>query len=307
VPQVGALSALSAHNPDVVDDAVFYPDSEKFKQRISSLINHFNLLFIETVQLARTYKPRSPEWDDTLAATSQREGDEFVANNCIDTLSMPPALYDKLLEESLSIENVHSSMAFRRRKTHHIQSREAFERYVQTFKYRTIMPMKSFEIALGLSKDNDGQGKSLYGKCLYPVDYLPKTQYPHDLNQTHDINQYIEVDRNLAIANIKRLIDDLRRYNNFEIALIPIKHPYERYVMLTPWFVKDETSVLTAIYTENSKDRNQLELASLLEITESSIVRSYRQQFLDIWGEISDQKEKVIGELEKLLEKAGDK
>jgi transcriptional regulator with XRE-family HTH domain len=303
VPQVGTLWALSTHNPDVVDAAFFYPDNEKYKLYTLSFSNHFNLLFTETVQLARTYKPRSPEWDDTLAATSQREGAEFVANDCLDTLSMPPALYDELLEKSLAIANARSSMAFRRRKTHHIQSREAFERHVQTFEYRTIMPKKSFENALGLSND-------ALGKCRYPVDYLPKTQYPPNLNQTHDINKYIVVDESLAIAHIKRLIDDLRRYNNFEIALIPIRHPYEKYVALTPWFVKGETSVLTAIYRENKKDINQLELASLLEITDTSIVRSYRQHFLDIWEEIADQdklkqKENVIRELEGTIEQAG--
>lgn len=62
VPPIGGLLAFSTHNPSVVDTAFFYPATHPDPSPyIDSLLGHFNLLFAETVQLARTYKPRSPE------------------------------------------------------------------------------------------------------------------------------------------------------------------------------------------------------------------------------------------------------
>jgi transcriptional regulator with XRE-family HTH domain len=285
VPHIGARLSLSTHNPAVVDTAFFYPASHPDSAPyISSLIDHFNLLFAETVQLARTYKPRSSEWEDTMTATCQREADEFIANNCINSTTMPPALYDELLEQSLRLEKVYSAMAFRRLKTHHIQRREAFERNVRSFKYLTIMPRRSFEIALGLSKEDN--------RCRYPMELASNPR------------QYITVDKRQVFEHIVYLIKDLRRYDNFEIALIEDDHPYLKYLQHTPWLVKGEAVVLTATFTETGV------IASELELSEASIVRSYRQEFLTIWNEVADQdkakqKENVIGELMKLLDDAG--
>jgi transcriptional regulator with XRE-family HTH domain len=288
VPQVGALLSLSIHNPAVGDAAFFYPakhpDSALY---ISSLMDHFNLLFAETVQLARTYKPRSPEWEDTMTATCLLEGDEYLANNSIDTTNIPPALYDELLEKSLRREKDYSAAAFRRLKTHHIQRRDAFERNLSSFSCITVIPKRAFEIALGLSKDQDY-------KCSYPV------------QSASNPNQYIPVDKRQAFEHIEYLIRDLRRYDNFEIALIENNHPYEKYVLYTPWFVKGNATVLTATFTEDGV------IASELELSEASIIRSYRQQFLEIWSSIADsdkekQKEKVIGELTKLREESKSK
>jgi hypothetical protein len=69
--------------------------------------------------------------------------------------------------------------------------------------------------------------------------------------------------------------------------------------------VKGEAAVLMEPYTE-SEDGQHLVIASELEITESSIVRFFRQQFLDIWNTIADpdktkQKENIISELTNLL------
>ena len=72
--------------------------------------------------------------------------------------------------------------------------------------------------------------------------------------------------------------------------------------------MKGEASVLIELYTE-SEDGQRLVVAAELEITEPSIVRSFRQQFLEIWNAITDpdtakQKENVIGWLTRLLEQA---
>jgi hypothetical protein len=279
------MLSLSTHNPAVVDAAFFYPakhsDSAPY---IKSLTDHFNLLFAETTQLARTYKHHSTEWEDTMTATCQLGADQLLANNCIDNITMPPALYDELLEQSLGVEKVYSAMAFRRLKTHHIQRREAFERNVKSFKYLTIMPRRSFEIALGLSIEDN--------RCHYPME------------SASDPSQFITVNKRQAFEHIEFLIDDLRHYDNFEIALSEDNHPYLKYLQHTPWLVKGEASVLTATFTENGV------IASELELSEASIVRSYRQEFLTIWNEVADQdkakqKEKVIGELMKLLDDAG--
>ena len=279
VPHIGALLSLSTHNPAVGDAAFFYPakhpDSAPY---IASLMDHFNLLFAETTQLARTYNLRSPEWEDTMTATCQVEADEFLANNTIDSVTMPPALHDELLKERLRLENVHSSMAFRRLKTQQTQLREAFERHVRSFRYLTIMPRSSFEDAIR--------------QCRYPVPYHP--------------NQYIKVDKSQVVEHLEYLIRDLRRYDNYEIALIEDGHRYAKDLLRTPWLVKGEAAVLTATYTESEEGEH---LASELELTEPSIVRSYRQQFLEIWAAIADpdkakQKENMIGELTKLLEDA---
>ena len=65
--------------------------------------------------------------------------DEFMAYNNIDTMTIPPSLNDELLQETLRLEKADSAMAFRTLKTHHIQRREAFERHVRVFQYRTIL------------------------------------------------------------------------------------------------------------------------------------------------------------------------
>ena len=291
VPRIGGLLALSTHNPAVVDSAFFYPDTKEkeFEPHIKMLTNHFDLLYAETTQLARTYQPRSSEWEDTMTAACQLEAEELLANNSLDSTNMPPVLYDELLQKSLSLENVHSAMAFRRQKTHHIQRREAFERNVRSFRYLTIIPKHSFENALGLSKDKDKEGQ-----CCYPVEYA------------RNPSQYITVDKRLAIEHIEYLIRDLRRYENYEIALIEDDHPHAKDLLYNPWLVKDEAVVLTATFTERGV------IASEMELIEPSIVRSYRHEFLTIWSELTDpdktkQKDKVIEELAGLLEKAKSK
>jgi transcriptional regulator with XRE-family HTH domain len=286
VPQVGALLAFSTHNPDVIDGAFFYPHP-KCDEYIALLTHHFNLLFIETVKLARTFKRRSLEWEDTLTATCQIEADELLANNCVELWNLPPALYDEFLEESLRRENAYSPMEFRRLKAHHTQRRDSFERNVKHCTYRTLLPKRSVKDALGL----------ITGECRYIVLYanLP--------------NQYITVqDKEQAFKHIQNLIDDLKNYDNYEVALIDEKHEYEKYILLTPWLVKGETAVLTAIYTKGEDGQGEI-FASELEITEPGIVRSYRQQFLDIWGEVAGKdklkhKENVIRELTHLLDEA---
>jgi transcriptional regulator with XRE-family HTH domain len=282
VPHIGALLALSTHNPTVVDAAFFYPDNPNFAPYIKSLTDHFNLLFTETTQLARTYKPRSPEWEETMTATCQLEADEFLANSQLDPITMPPALYDELLQESLRSENTYSAITFRRLKTHHAQRREAFERHVRSFKYPTIMPQGPFE---------DAVREGRYA-MVYP-------HYP---------NKYVTVEKRRVVDHMEYFIRDLRRFDNFEIALFADDDRYAKDLLRTPWLVKGDAAVLTATYTE-SEDGQSLVEVSQLEITEPSIVRSYRQEFLEIWNAIADpdkatQKEKVIGWLTRHLEEA---
>jgi hypothetical protein len=67
----------------------------KCDEYISLLNHHFDLLFTETVQLARTYNRRSVEWEDTVTATCQREADEFLANNCVEVMTDLPVVIAK--------------------------------------------------------------------------------------------------------------------------------------------------------------------------------------------------------------------
>lgn len=289
VPQVGALLCLSTHNSDVVDAAFFYPDNPKSLDRdpyISSLTNHFNLLFIETVQLARTYDRHSTEWEETLTATTALESPEYLANNCVELWNMPPDLYDKFLEESLRRENIYSSMEFRRLQAHHSQRRDAFVHNIKNFTYRTIMPRRSIEDALGL----------ITGECRYPVEYASPPQY------------VTVKDKKQAFAHINNIIDDLKRYDNYEIALIEEEHSDEDDLLSSPYLVKGDKSVLTAIYKKDIVEGYKF--ASKLEITEPSIVRAYFQLFLNSWNDVAEadktkQKEKVIGKLNELLKEAG--
>jgi transcriptional regulator with XRE-family HTH domain len=293
VPKVGALWGLSTHNPAVIDAAFFYPDTTDFEHHIRLLTEHFNLLLEETTQLARSYGRHSTEWDDTMTRVCQMEADEFLANNCIDATSMPAALYNEIAGETLRRLKTYSPMELHRLKMiHHEKRREAFERNVQSFTYRTIMPWRFFEEALGLSENVRGQ-------CRYPLLYASGS------------DQYITVDKSLAVENIERLIRDLRRYDNFEIALIEPDHKYAEDLRFTPWMVKGELAVLTAIYTKSDEGKDPV-FASEFEIDETSLVRSYRQWFLTIWSELADrnrakQKENVIGRLTQLLERAGSK
>jgi transcriptional regulator with XRE-family HTH domain len=288
VPSIGALWTFSTHNPKVVDAAFFYPDKPEFAPYISSLTKHFNMLFTETDQLARTYGRHSTEWNDTMTRVCQMEADEFLANNSIDTMTMPSALADEYLEKSLRREHAYSDMKFLQLKTHCIRRREAFERNVQSFTYRTMMPWHSFEDAVGLSENAPGQ-------CRYLVSYASGP------------DQYITVDKSLAIAHMKHLIDDLNRYENYEIALIK-DHPSVEDLLYAPWLVKGEVAVLTAIFTKSDDGQHPV-FASEFELTETSLVRMYRQQFLTLWDEVADQdkaqqKENVIRELTQLLERA---
>jgi hypothetical protein len=198
---------------------------------------------------------------------------------------MPPALYDELLKESLRSENAYSDMAFRRLKTHHTQRREAFERHVRSFKYPTIMPQGPFEDAIR-------EGRYAMVHPHYP-------------------NKYVTVEKKRVVEYMEYLIRDLRRYDNFEIALFADDDAGDRYakdLLRTPWLVKGEASVLTATYTESEGGQALVEV-SQLEIIEPSIVRSYRQQFLEIWKALTvpdkaTQKENVIGWLTQLMEEA---
>jgi len=177
-------------------------------------------------------------------------------------------------------------MAFRSLKTHNTQRREAFEHHVRSFRYLIIMPRLSFEDAVRY-------GRYAVENPLYP-------------------DNYITVDTRKVVEHMEYLIRTLRRYDNFEIALTADKDPsYAEELLRTPWLVKGEASVLLEPYTK-SEDGKHLVVASELEITEPSIVRSFRQQFLDIWNALADpdkakHKEDVIGWLTQLLEEAKNK
>ena len=171
-------------------------------------------------------------------------------------------------------------------EVHHIQRRDAFVRNIKNFTYRTIMPRRSIEDALGL----------ITGECRYPVEYASPPQY------------VTVKDKKQAFAHINNIIDDLKNYGNYEIALIEEEHSDEYDVLSSPYLVKGDKSVLTAIY-KKEKDGEGYRFASKLEITEPSIVRAYFQLFLNSWNDVAEsdktkQKEKVIGELTELLDKA---
>ena len=108
-----------------------------------------------------------------------------------------------------------------------------------------------------------GWSETARGQCRYPLSYA----------SGHD--QYITVDKTLAFEQIERLIRDLRRYDNFEIALIEPDHKYAEDLRYTPWLVKGESAVLTAIYTKSDEGEDPV-FASEFEIDETSLVRSYR-------------------------------
>ena len=98
---------------------------------------------------------------------------------------------------------------------------------------------------------------------------------------------------------------------SYEIALIDPDHKYAEDLRYTPWLVKGESAVLTAIFTKSDDGKHPV-FASEFEIEETSLVRSYRRWFLTVWAELADrnrakQKENVIGRLTKLLERAGAK
>jgi hypothetical protein len=119
------------------------------------------------------------------------------------------------------------------------------------------------------------------------------------------------VDKRQVIEHLEYLIRDLRRYDNYEIALIADDHPCAREIPRTPWRVKGEAAVLIEPYTE-SEDKQHLNVTSDLEITEPSVVRAFRQEFLTIWNEVagSDKakhKDNVIGDLTNLLEEVKSK
>jgi hypothetical protein len=289
IPRIGALLCLSTHDSAIIDSAFYYPDTPAFEPHMRLLTEHFSMMYTETDQLARTYNRRSPEWEDTITRISQLEADEFLANNSHDTNTMPPDLYDEFLEKSLNHERSYTTWEFRELKTHHIKRREAFERNIQSFTYRTIMPWRYFEEAMGLSKNAPGE-------CRYLMAYAKGP------------DQYVTVDKSLAIAHMKHLIQDLRRYNNYEIALIE-DHPSVEDLLYTPWLVKGELAVLTAIFTKSDDGKHPV-FAAEFELTETSLVHEYRQQFLTLWGQVTEQnrtvqKENMIGRLTTLLEMAG--
>ena len=291
IPRIGALLCMSTHDSAVIDAAFYYPDTKEFAQHIRMLREHFSVMFTETDELARTYNRRSPEWEDTMTRICQLEADEFLANNSHDATTMPPDLFDEFLEKSLRREKSYSPMEFLSLKTHHIKRREAFERNVQSYTYRTIMPWRYFEEALGISKDAPGE-------CRYLMAYAKGP------------DQYVTVDKSQAIAHMKHLVQGLRRYDNFEIALIE-DHPSVEDLLYAPWLVKGELAVLTAIFTKSKAGQHPV-FASEFEITETSIVRRYRERFLTLWGQVTEQnrtiqKENIIGKLTTLLEMAGSK
>jgi hypothetical protein len=114
------------------------------------------------------------------------------------------------------------------------------------------------------------------------------------------------VDKRQVIEHLEYLIRDLRRYDNYEIALIADDHRCAKDIPRTPWRVKGEAAVLIEPYTE-SEDKQRLKVTSDLEITESSVVRAFRQEYIGIWNEIAGQdkvkhKENIIGELTIFLE-----
>jgi hypothetical protein len=176
-------------------------------------------------------------------------------------------------------------MAFRRLKTHQIQRREAFERQVRSFKYLIIMPQRSFEDAVQ--------------ECRYPAE---NPLYP---------NEDVPLEKRQVVEHIEYLICNLQLYDKFEIALIADNNPYAKDLLRTPWLVKGEASVLIEPYTESGDGQRHM-VAAELEITEPSVVRAFRQQFLDIWNAIADpdkakHKDNVISWLTQLLETVNSK
>jgi hypothetical protein len=188
---------------------------------------------------------------------------------------------------SLTGATAGATAAFLSLKTHHIQRREAFERNIQSFTYRTIMPWRAFEDAVGLSENAP--------ECRYLVSYASGP------------DRYITVEKRLALEHMKHLVDDLRRYENYEIALVK-DHPSVEDLLYTPWLVKGDVAVLTAIFTKSEAGQHSV-FAAEFELTEASLVRIYQQEFLKLWDQVADpdkvrQKDNVIRELTKILERA---
>lgn len=210
---------------------------------IESLYKYFNQLSSQTEPLLRIFNVDN--YFEEITKIDKKLGDVFHLSVDLEFISIPYSLWLKHLNRTIKDEAEISIHAKR------IQKRiNSFHKQVEKYKFKSIYSVEAIE--------------HLIEKGEYLIN-----------------NIYTKATKEDIVENLSYLIYLLKKYDNFEVALINYSQSY-----LIPqnfWRVKGDYNAMISFWGLNATLDNVNETGLFLEINEGTISSAFKDYFIEIW------------------------
>ena len=266
VPKTGALFSFSTSMNNQVDNGFLFHS----KNSINMLSDRFFYELNSSKPLMKAYPSQiHSEFQQAFADSEEDPGDKYVFKRGLSTISIPMDLYEKYLNLSSKTDYDASYRLFLHRRRV-----DAFENQVKYFKFKDICLIES----------------------LY--DLVNKQQYSYDENYMFGGNL---PDRQDIITHLEYLITLLKKYNNYDLAVISQSH-FSNIANIN-WMVKGKNKVMIEIFKNDRIDnRDHKELNFI--ITEKNVASAFHDYFYILWDSIPEankNKKNIIAQLKSLI------
>ena len=257
IPPKAALLIFSTKDADAVDAAVALTD----EAQVALLERHFAQLHARTRQLLEEFRPQVQELEYTraLADAESRAGGRMVIKNGLSALTYPPSWWRT---DSWFLDQVVRSGLVQRADIPAYRADlerrwRAFTRRVREFPYRDVCPASVVE--------RIGAG-----------DQYTRADEPHS---------GYEVAPELRLAHLRRVVEILRSYPNYHLALID-QHE-EQAVSVEP--AREVVGDHDAFIGVGSRSERGDVAHVDLHITEGTIAWALREHFESQWERIAER------------------
>lgn len=249
VPKAGALIYINSPNSNTLDNALLIKD----KQALEIFKGSFLHIINQSSPLINSYHPiKCLDAFDKITESDELNGNRYTFKFGLNVLTIPLNLYERYL---MSEKEVFTVSEISKRISLHKRRLEAFHKQCENFKYYDICSKKAIE--------------NLVKKCEY------------DLNK---------VTPSEICEHLQNVIYLLRKYDNYEIALL--NDIQSNNSIDISWTVKDSSTVLlqnlckNKNHIKNTSNKNELDTAKCISISEPIIVNAFKNHFMDLWEEI---------------------
>ncbi|GAA0727652.1 hypothetical protein GCM10008905_25490 [Clostridium malenominatum] len=253
VPKICALHCFSSQLKTQVDSAFFFNSP----MSIEILLNHFSMVFSSAKPLLQPCSSqKSLEFQCMLAELEESLGDRYVFKDNINLSTFPIDLYEKYLKLNEQCENkIFKLLSLHRRRLN------AFHSQIKYYNFKEIWVKESIEKLVSEHKYSFSQWDFLGDNIM-------------------DIND--------IIYHLETVIDMLKKYENYQIAIISKSH-YENISKIC-WMVKENSNVFIERLNCNIENPNafyDFNLETTLLVSEKEVVTTFQNYFLLIWNNIN--------------------
>ncbi|SDY56471.1 hypothetical protein SAMN05660462_00347 [Proteiniborus ethanoligenes] len=273
VPTIGAMVCLTDFSHYNLNNAFYFKNQEIIN---TLLYHHYRSISHSSPLIVSRFYYRDIFFCKSKTENIDRLGNSYFYSDGINSLTIPLGLYNKYLK----IFNT-AKLEIEEKNKWHETKLNAFSNRVKTYIYRDIYIREEFE-------------NMIDGKKPLTIDGY-KTSLEHS------------IDKNDIIRYVHHLIYLLKKYNNYEIALISKKNKN-----LLPCFFFEINGVSSLFINAcnplekvSNIPENQRSAFSFL-FNEHILVKAINEHFLDAWKSIPDinkNKNYIIAWLENILEK----